>query len=181
MFTLIASQEVNSQFYIIEDPDVAEELGLDFPSFVILKSYDTLQLVYEGNLLDVNQIQTFIVEKSIKKVINLDHADNTPLFTYEIPYMILFIDKDVKSQQKLRELYTQIGDRLGDKIKFAVADMTNNYQTTIAEVCGVSESFPQIIIFQSKGKSYDRYANNQSFKNISLASIDCLYVYSFLP
>jgi hypothetical protein len=134
MFTLIASQEVNFQFYIVQDPDIADELELEFPSFVMLKSFDTSLIKYQGNLLDVNQIQRFIIEKSIKKVFTLNHSDNTPLFTYEIPYMILFIDKDNEAQRNLSQSYAELGDQFGDQIKFAIADMTNEYQRTIADV-----------------------------------------------
>lgn len=161
VFKQVASLEVDREFYIVEKEGLEKDYGLKFPGFMLLKSSSNPVVKYEGKLLHLNQIQKFIVQNSIKNSFLLGPEDNTPIFTHEIPYLILFIDQKDPKYKEVKEDFMKYGDVLGSKVKFALADFTDPFHDSIAEACGIfqktEETLPQIFIFHAKGISYDRY------------------------
>ena len=149
------------RFYIVDDEEAAQKYGVEFPGLLLLKSEGDNVVKYNDDLLHLNKLQQFIVQYTLKNVFVLGPEDNSPIFSHEIPYLILFMDHSNSSHGEYRLEFEKIGEKLGEKIKFAISDFSNDYQKHIAEACGIvdtsDDSLPHLMIFHTKGSSYDRY------------------------
>lgn len=152
--------EVIHPFYIVSDKKLADKYQVNYPGFMLVKNYDQNIERYAGDMLNLANIQKFIVEKTLKDVFVLGPEDNSPMFTHEIPYMILFSETKADDHMEILNKYTAIGKKLGSKVKFAIADYTNPFQESIAEICGIftkeERNISQIFIFRSSGSKYER-------------------------
>lgn len=160
IFEHLASHEVDHDFYNYPHPGLEQEYGVDFPGYILLKPYDERIISYEGDLRYIDKLKKFIVKNTLKNVFTLGPEDNSQIFTYEVPMIFLYIDHENDEHTAIRENFSEIGNKLGSKVKFAISDYSNHYQRNIAEICGIQESventLPQIIIFHTSGMSYNR-------------------------
>ena len=137
-YSKVARYDEEHVFGTADASEILSKYNVKEGTVVLFKKFDEGKNELSGDLTE-KKINDFITKHGSPKVMKFDDRAAQLIFGKNQPGLFLYVDRNSEKYPELNKLFTQIAEKVSDKVQVVISGVKDGLESRLAEYIGVNE------------------------------------------